>query len=114
MVFESVLVTGYSNGEIGYVLAETFDLHGLRVFASAWMPSKVSSLENFSNVILFTIDVTSRTSIAAATKTVETETGRRLDYLVNYAEYFHVMPMLDINMTEAKRFLGQTSGVLWL
>lgn len=103
MTLKSVLITGCSKGGVGYALAVSFQSYGLRVFASARTPSKMSPLGELPNVTLLTIDVTSSSSIAAAVKIVETETGGRLDYLVNNAGCLYVMPMLDIDMTEAKK-----------
>lgn len=102
MAPKSVLITGCSKGGIGYALAQSFQKRGLRVFASARTPSKMSPLEELPNVTLLTIDVTSSSSIAAAVNMVEKETDGSLDYLVNNAGCFYVMPMLDVDMVEAK------------
>ena len=103
MACKSVLITGCSKGGIGFALAESFQRSGFRVFASARTLSKMSPLEELPKVTLLTIDVTSSSSIAAAVKAIESETGGKLHCLVNNAGYLYVMPTLDIDMTEAKR-----------
>ena len=100
---KSVLITGCSKGGIGFALAESFQRRGFRVFASARTLSKMSPLEDLPMVTLLTIDVTSSSSIAAAVKAIETETGGELHCLINNAGYLYVMPALDIDMAEAKR-----------
>ncbi len=100
---KSVLITGCSKGGIGFALAKNFQKQGFRVFASARTASNMSPLEQLPGITLITIDVTSSSSIAAAVKTIETETGGHLHCLVNNAGCLYVMPVLDIDMTEAKR-----------
>ncbi|KAL8692667.1 MAG: hypothetical protein Q9218_002367 [Villophora microphyllina] len=63
----------------------------------------MSSLGNYDNVTRLAIDVTSSTSIAAAVKVVQAETGGALDCLVNNAGFLYVMPGVDIDLDEAKR-----------
>ena len=100
---KSVLITGCSRGGIGFALGESFQRQGFRVFASARTLSKMSPLEELPNVSLLALDVTSSSSIAAAVKTIESETGGKLHCLVNNAGYLYVMPALDVDLVEAKR-----------
>ncbi|KAL8910994.1 MAG: hypothetical protein Q9171_003763 [Xanthocarpia ochracea] len=53
---------------------------------------------------LLELDVISPWSIAAAAKVVEAETGGKLDVLVNNAGRLCVMPLLDTDVEEAKKF----------
>jgi 1-acylglycerone phosphate reductase len=99
----SVLITGCSAGGIGSALAEVFQKHDLLVFATARTLSKISHLQNLPNVVLFTLDVTSPASIAAAVETVKAKTNGKLDYLVNNSGVSYVMPMIDVDIEEAKK-----------
>lgn len=103
MTSKSVLITGCSQGGIGFALAESFHEHNFHVFASARTISRMSPLETLPNITLLTIDVTSTSSIAAAVKAVEIETGGKLDCLVNNAGCLYVMPALDTDFAEAKK-----------
>ncbi|KAL8856807.1 MAG: hypothetical protein Q9178_006644 [Gyalolechia marmorata] len=101
---KSVLITGCSTGGIGHALASRFNAHGFHVFASTRHLANMSSLAaNLSNMTLLELDVTSPSSIAAAAKVVEVETGGKLDVLVNNAGRLCVMPFLDTDLEEAKR-----------
>ena len=47
---QSVLITGCSEGGIGYDLAKEFQRRGSHVFATARSPSKLANLKNLLNV----------------------------------------------------------------
>jgi len=98
----SVLITGCSEGGIGFALAKEFQSRGFHVYATARQPARMDALKNLYNVTLLQLDVTSSTSIAAAIAIVTKETGGRLDYLVNNASKGVVLPTLDTDIAQAK------------
>jgi 1-acylglycerone phosphate reductase len=53
---QSVLITGCSEGGIGYALAREFQSRGLHVFATARDPAKMAGLENLPDVTLLALD----------------------------------------------------------
>jgi 1-acylglycerone phosphate reductase len=75
MVKNSVLITGCSQGGIGFSLAESFQKRGLHVFATARSISKMAHLADLPNVTLLTLDVTSSSSIAEAVHAVTAKPG---------------------------------------
>lgn len=99
---KSVLITGCSDGGIGSALAESFQKHGLHVFASARTISKMSNLSKLPHTTLLSLDVTSTSSIAAAFDTVKATTGGKLDYLVNNSGVSYIMDILDTDIKKAK------------
>jgi 1-acylglycerone phosphate reductase len=101
---KSVLITGCSEGGIGYSLACAFQLRGLTVFATARSFSKMSSLRELADVILLELDVTSSADIAAAAEAVKAQIpGGKLDYLVNNSGRQYHRPTLDVDVEEGKR-----------
>lgn len=93
----TVLITGCSDGGIGSGLAKHFAARGLKVLAAARSVSKMSSLSTMPNVTLVELDVHSAESIATALKTVLTETGGTLDYLVNNAGVAYRAAALEVD-----------------
>jgi 1-acylglycerone phosphate reductase len=100
---QSVLITGCSEGGIGYALAEEFQKRGLHVFATARSLTKLDNLKRLPNVTLLTLDVVSAASIAAAVEAVKAQTNGRLDYLVNNSGTQYVSPILDLDIEMAKQ-----------
>ncbi|KAI0893564.1 oxidoreductase [Annulohypoxylon nitens] len=98
----SVLITGCSEGGIGYALAKEFQARGLHVFATARSLSKMASLENMPNVTLLSLDVTSPESIKNAASAVSSTTGGKLDYLVNNSGLQVLNPLLDFDLKQAR------------
>ncbi|RYP64885.1 hypothetical protein DL771_008562 [Monosporascus sp. 5C6A] len=92
---ETVLITGCSNGGIGYALALLFQQRGFHVFATARDPSEMSNLNGLSNVTLLTLDVVNSAHIKAAVEAVAKQTGGTLNYLISNAGRNHFMPILD-------------------
>lgn len=99
---KSVLVTGCSEGAIGYALVEAFQKRGLRVFATARDPAKMQALTQLPNVILLTLDPTVQDSVEASMESVSETTGGKLDYLVNNAGQTIITPTLDFDVERAK------------
>jgi len=99
-----VLVTGCSAGGIGAALAEVFHGKGYHVFATLRNPSKISqTLSSATNVTVLPLDVLSSESITAAVERVKTQTGGRLDVLVNNSGRMSLAPALDLSIEEGKK-----------
>ncbi|PGH20335.1 hypothetical protein AJ80_03603 [Polytolypa hystricis UAMH7299] len=103
MPAQAVLITGCSAGGIGSALAEAFQRQGLLVFATSRVASKMEHLEKLPNVTAIELDVSSPESIADAVSIVHACTGGKLDYLVNNADIYMVMPVLDVDIKHAKK-----------
>ncbi|CAI7642842.1 unnamed protein product [Penicillium pancosmium] len=99
---KTVLITGCSEGGIGDALAKTFHKKGLRVFASARNIAKVQHLKDMGLDIL-QLDVTDEESIKQAVSTVKAATGGYLDFLVNNSGAGYSMPLLDSDVSMAKK-----------
>jgi 1-acylglycerone phosphate reductase len=98
----TVLITGCSEGGLGFGLAEAFHARGLRVLATARNPSKMSSLQSLG-IETFTLDVLSQDSINSCVSEVSALTGGTLDFLVNNAGGGYSMPVADIDIEDAKQ-----------
>ena len=110
---KTVLVTGSSEGGIGFAIAKEFQSCGVHVFATARDPSKVAALAKLSNVTILALDVTSQASIDAAVAAVSEQTGRTLDYLVNNAGAQYCLPTLDMDLeVSSSRVESSTSGAM--
>lgn len=59
---------------------------------------------SLSNVDILELDVTSDASIKQCAGQVQARTGGTLDILVNNASRDFLMPLLDVNINEAKEF----------
>ena len=78
-----VVVTGCSEGGIGYSLCEAFTAQGCRVFATARRPEAMEGLKE-QGIETVRLDVTSSASIKEAVQHIVTQAGR-IDILVNNA-----------------------------
>lgn len=96
------LVTGCSEGGIGFALAQEFQRRGVHVFATARTISKMKSLEGLPNVTILNLDVTSHSSINSAVAIVTKHTEGTLDYLVNNAGCAYTLPVLDLDIKLAR------------
>lgn len=77
------LITGCSNGGIGYELAKAFASKGCTVFASARRVQAMAGLAE-CGIQLLQLDVTDAASVSAAVSNVVSSAGR-IDILVNNA-----------------------------
>lgn len=101
---KTCLITGCSSGGVGAALAEAFLDEGYHVFATARSSSKVPQrLNDAPNVTVVTLDVSSSESIAAAADIVRSESGGKLDVLINNAGVGLEMSCLDTPINEAKK-----------
>ncbi|KAI6088562.1 NAD(P)-binding protein [Hypoxylon rubiginosum] len=92
-----VLITGCSDDSIGSSLALAFHKAGYHVYATARDPNKITQLMS-QGIETLTLDTLSEDSIAECVKKVPS-----LDILVNNAGKHFLMPVVDVNIAEAKK-----------
>ncbi|ORZ25675.1 hypothetical protein BCR42DRAFT_400647 [Absidia repens] len=95
MIAPVVLVTGCTEGGIGYELCKTFSKQGCRVFATARRIESMKGLED-SNCTKLVLDVTNLDSINECFQKVIDEAGH-IDILVNNAGAPAVGALLDVD-----------------
>eukprot|EP00475_Leptophrys_vorax_P008797 TRINITY_DN15735_c0_g1_i1.p1 TRINITY_DN15735_c0_g1~~TRINITY_DN15735_c0_g1_i1.p1 ORF type:complete len:291 (-),score=23.17 TRINITY_DN15735_c0_g1_i1:55-927(-) len=88
-----VLVTGCSQGGIGYAIAEEFGKRGAVVFATARRLDAMDGLQE-QGVRTLQLDVTKEEEIQAAVSVIMEEAGR-IDVLVNNAAIMDTRPVAD-------------------
>lgn len=103
MSSQSILITGCSAGGIGHALALSFQARNFTVFATARSTEKMEDLAALPNMHLLPLDVTSPVSINTAKEKVSELTGGKLDVLINNAGQVSTMPVLDVDIDEAKQ-----------
>ncbi|OOF91357.1 hypothetical protein ASPCADRAFT_400128 [Aspergillus carbonarius ITEM 5010] len=92
----SVLITGCSNNSLGASLALAFHAHGLKVYATARNPQKLTQCSS-AGITTLTLDVLSPSSITAALSQIPS-----LDILVNNAGATLHMPISDLSLPAAR------------
>jgi len=102
MTPKTILITGSSEGGIGDALAKEFHRRGHRVFATARNLAKVQHLKKLGLEILL-LDVTDDSSIKHAVESVKIATGGTLDILVNNSGAGYNQPLLDSDISVAKK-----------
>ena len=100
---KTVLITGCSTGGIGWAVARVFHARGFHVFATVRNLSMARDLSELSNVEILELDVTVPQTITRCRDTVAKRTGGKLDILVNNAGVESIKPLLDVDISEAKR-----------
>ncbi|KAI8959793.1 NAD(P)-binding protein [Daldinia sp. FL1419] len=93
----SVLITGSSSGGMGSALAIAFHKAGFHVYATARNPSKMTELASLG-IDTLELDIQSESSIADCVSKIPS-----LDILVNNAGHQFLMPIVDINIAEARK-----------
>ncbi|KAI5917045.1 NAD(P)-binding protein [Camillea tinctor] len=92
-----VLITGCSDDSMGSSLALAFHKAGYHVYATARDPNKMTQLKS-QGIETLTLDTLSADSIAECVRKVPS-----LDILVNNAGRTFLMPVVDVNIAEAKK-----------
>lgn len=100
---KTVLITGCSTGGIGWAMAKNFHERGYYIFATIRDPAKAADLSDLKNVEILELDVTIPKSIEQCKNIVTKRTGGKLDVLVNNAGIEFCAPLLDTDITEAKK-----------
>jgi len=95
------LITGCSSGGLGAALAIALHKAGYRVIATARNTSKLEETRS-AGIADLQLDVLSSTSISACVKDLEALTGR-LDLLINNAGAGYNMPVVDVDLEEARK-----------
>ena len=98
----TILITGCSTNGLGHGLAMAMQARGLRVFATARNPDKMTGLAE-KGIETLTLDVLSADSINACVDEVRRRTSGTLDILINNAGGGYNMPVSDIDVAEAKK-----------
>lgn len=99
---KTALITGCSDGGIGAAMAKVLREKDYYVFASLRNVAKAGTLRDLSDVEIIELDVTSSSSIARCVEHVRKRTGGTLDMLVNNAGRDFLMPLLDVDINDAK------------
>ncbi|WBW73654.1 1-acyldihydroxyacetone phosphate reductase Ayr1 [Schizosaccharomyces osmophilus] len=99
-----VLITGCSERGIGNALAIEFHKQGFKVFATS---RKLETMRNLEEMGIRTIlmDVTDTTSVCEAEKVVRSETGGKLDYLINNAGISIVAAAIDLEIPKVHKLM---------
>lgn len=97
----TVLITGCSEGGIGWYVARAYFDKGYRVFATARRLEAMKGLPEYG-IDTLTLDVTSIESVKAARDHVAAETGGTLDILLNNAGVPAASPAIETDIEEAR------------
>lgn len=100
---KTVLITGCNHGGLGAAMAKAYRARGFKVFATVRNITKAGTLGETEGIEILELEVTSKESIERCAKTVEKLTGGSLDILVNNAGTSSAMPLLDLDLQEAKK-----------
>ncbi|KAI1750359.1 putative short-chain dehydrogenases/reductase [Xylaria castorea] len=100
---KTVLITGCSHGGLGAAMAKVYRAKGFKVFAAVRNAAKAGTLKDTTDIEIIELEVTSKESIQGCAREIEKFTGGSLDILVNNAGVSAVMPLLDLDLNDAKR-----------
>ncbi|KAJ7711928.1 NAD-P-binding protein [Mycena maculata] len=90
-----VLITGCSEGGIGFTMCTEFALRGCKVYATARNVAKMKNLDAAPNIELMALDVTVDTNVVEVVETIVKKEGR-IDILINNAGMACFFPVEQI------------------
>ncbi|KAJ6575620.1 NAD-P-binding protein [Mycena vulgaris] len=96
-----VLITGCSEGGIGFTMCTEFSGRGCKVYATARNVAKMKSLEAISNIEIMALDVTDDANVVAVVDSIIQKEGR-IDILVNNAGMACFGPILEVPFEQIK------------
>ncbi|ROW11938.1 hypothetical protein VPNG_05276 [Cytospora leucostoma] len=99
---KTVLIMGCSDGGLGASIAKEFQARGYNVFATLRNLAKAGSLADVDGIEILELDVGSTESVRKVAHAVTRRTGRTLYALVNNAAHDYVLPLLDVDLEQAK------------
>jgi 1-acylglycerone phosphate reductase len=109
----TVLITGCTEGSIGYFLAKEFAARNYYVYATTRRTQTMGDLGSIPNVNPLALDVTSQDSILAAHAKISKETGGKLDILYHNAGYRSLGMAIETSYDEAfKMFNANLLGII--
>ncbi|PKA58085.1 11-beta-hydroxysteroid dehydrogenase-like 4B [Apostasia shenzhenica] len=100
-----VLITGCSEGGIGYALAREFASRGCLIAATARSLTSMRSLEGDSRFLLLELDVLSEDSVMRAVEGVMEKFGQ-VDIVVNNAGVHNVAPLAEVPMSTVEHIIS--------
>jgi 1-acylglycerone phosphate reductase len=113
MPLKTVLITGCGPSGIGSALAREFRRRGHTVFATGRTAAEIDPEPTTLGCDTFLLDVTSQTSIEAATKTVAAATNGGLDILINNAGMLHFLPFADMGIADVRQLFEVNVIAAW-
>jgi 1-acylglycerone phosphate reductase len=109
----TVLITGCTNGSIGYSLAKEFAARNYHVYATSRRIQSMGDLSSTPNIALLPLDVTSPESIREVHAKITKETDGKLDILYHNAGYRSLAMAIETSFEEAfKMFNANLFGIL--
>lgn len=99
---KTILITGCSQGGIGYALAKKFQAYGYVVIATARRTESIKLLDEAGMTVL-PLEVTSEESIQSCAEKVKQMCPEGLEFLINNAGVVCTIPALDVEMEDARR-----------
>jgi 1-acylglycerone phosphate reductase len=109
----TVLITGCTEGSIGYSLAKEFAARDYHVYATSRRIQSMGDIGSIPNITPLAVDVTSHESMLAAHAEITNETGGKLDILYHNAGYRSLGMAVETSYDEAfKMFNANFFGVI--
>lgn len=99
---KTVLITGCSEGGIGFALAKAFSKAGCHVYATARRTSTMAALESYDTITRLELDVCNTESITKCRQYIEKCTGGHLDILVNNAGISYTAMGIEMDLDKCK------------
>ncbi|KAJ9294358.1 hypothetical protein DTO271G3_6933 [Paecilomyces variotii] len=98
----TILITGCTEGSIGYYLAKESSSRGYHVFATARRPDSTGDLQDCTDITVLPLDITNKDSIQKLYEDVSSKTNGRLDILYNNAGKMKRIMAIDSTREQAE------------